>query len=75
MKDISMNSKRTIADRFAMPTLLTGFGTFLIGVLLYLSLGNNQKGHWTIFIVGIGLVIYVVGRLLQVRRKQERQNS
>jgi len=70
-----MNTKRTIADRFAMPTLLTGFITVATGALLNVSLSNGQKGHWTIFIVGLGLVIYIVGRLLQIRRKQERQNS
>ncbi len=71
----SLETERTFADKFAMPTLLAGFITVASGAVLNMAMANGQRNHWSIFIVGIGLTIYIVGRLLQMKRKQERQNS
>ncbi len=70
----SLETKRTFADKFAMPTLLAGFATVATGALLNIALGNGQRDHWSIIIVGIGLTVYIVGRVLQMKRKRERQN-
>jgi hypothetical protein len=62
-----MSSEKSFAKKYGLKIMLVGFAVLAVG-----AMGNVTQGApWSMPVIGTGLAIYAVGRVLQMKARRE----